>query len=266
MKNAGWQFYRQYYHWLEGNAAALEHFVQHGKFSGNAKDVFFKTESDSLLDFQWSDRLNLGFFDGSPHGFTLKTTYPGLLVGSGYGHQTGSLGEFKLGFFFDHATGLPVIPGSSVKGLLRSAFPGRDERPIVRKNKTEFIQQLTEKEGLDVAALEAYVFDGAMDGDHLPLHQRDIFLDAHIVGTDHPNGKIFFDDYITPHDEDPLKNPVPVRFLKIGPGVQFRFNFDLKNTGVMKAKDKETLFAAILTTFGIGAKTNVGYGQLTPVP
>ncbi|MDZ7743476.1 MAG: RAMP superfamily CRISPR-associated protein [Bacteroidota bacterium] len=28
----------------------------------------------------------------------------------------------ELGFFFDHTTGLPMIPGSSVKGSLRSAF------------------------------------------------------------------------------------------------------------------------------------------------
>jgi len=64
--------------------------------------------------------------------FELTTIYPGLLIGAGYSHPAlkeikksdrDEVGDFQLGFFFDHTTGLPVIPGSSVKGVLKSVFP-----------------------------------------------------------------------------------------------------------------------------------------------
>ena len=38
-------------------------------------------------------------------------------------HETNNQGELKLGFFFDHTSGLPMLPGSSVKGAIRGAFP-----------------------------------------------------------------------------------------------------------------------------------------------
>ena len=50
--------------------------------------------------------------------FDLVTTYPGLLIGSGYSHEVHGKDGLKLGFYFDHTTGLPIIPGSSVKGVL----------------------------------------------------------------------------------------------------------------------------------------------------
>lgn len=58
----------------------------------------------------------------------LQTTYPGLLVGVGYNHQVSNTEAINAGFSFDHTTGLPLLPGSSVKGVLRSAFPGEDLR------------------------------------------------------------------------------------------------------------------------------------------
>ncbi|MEG1331879.1 MAG: RAMP superfamily CRISPR-associated protein [Eubacterium sp.] len=52
-----------------------------------------------------------------------KTTYPGLLIGLGTTHEIKDIDEaIKVGFSFDYVTGLPYIPGSSVKGMLRSAF------------------------------------------------------------------------------------------------------------------------------------------------
>ncbi|MDR2473050.1 MAG: type III-B CRISPR module RAMP protein Cmr6 [Tannerella sp.] len=68
-------------------------------------------------------------------------------------------------------------------------------------------------------------------------------------------------DYITPHP-DPLKNPKPIKFLKILPEVEVTFRFQLQNNLITAAK-KESLFRQILLDFGIGAKTNVGYGQFS---
>jgi CRISPR-associated protein Cmr6 len=49
-------------------------------------------------------------------------------------------------------------------------------------------------------------------------------------------------------------------FLKILPEVTIQFQFDLKD-GLLTKGQKEDLFRRLLLDFGIGAKTNVGYGQ-----
>jgi CRISPR-associated protein Cmr6 len=48
------------------------------------------------------------------------------------------------------------------------------------------------------------------------------------------------------------------------PGVTVQFNFDLKDGIFLKADQKADLFKLILQYYGIGAKTNVGYGQFEP--
>jgi len=46
-----------------------------------------------------------------------------LLVGSGYNHpKLDGDEDYQLGFFFDHTTGMPLIPSSSIKGVIRSLF------------------------------------------------------------------------------------------------------------------------------------------------
>ena len=51
-----------------------------------------------------------------------KVLYPGLVTGIGIEHEANIKGEFKLGIHLDYLTGMPIIYGSTVKGILRSAF------------------------------------------------------------------------------------------------------------------------------------------------
>ena len=100
--NTGWLFYRNYY---------------------NRKTGAIGSKNSALENQPIRHIPNL---DGNTVNrvFRLQTNYPGLLIGSGYLHEDKKQDEaIKIGFYFDHATGLPVIPGSSVKGALRSAFP-----------------------------------------------------------------------------------------------------------------------------------------------
>lgn len=102
------------------------------------------------------------------------------------------------------------------------------------------------------------------------IYKRDVFYDAVIVeaykdkkGIEH----IVDDDSITPHKDGPLKDPVPITMLKIAPGciIEFRFHlndFTSHKGQIFKAEEKLKLFKNILEIIGIGAKTNVGYGQL----
>jgi CRISPR-associated protein Cmr6 len=190
--------------------------------------------------------------------------YPGLATGIGINHEASIEGEFKLGMHFDYTYGMPVIYGSSVKGLLRSAFP---ENEKFREQKMESIRAYlgTGFADLDVDKLRDSIFDGKENGNFLSVYQRDVFFDAVIVGAN-SKGKILDSDSITPHKEA-LKSPIPITFLKIASGVSLEFRFDLKDSAVegvkISAEQKRNLFKSILLDFGIGAKTNVGYGQLS---
>lgn len=185
--------------------------------------------------------------------FCLKTVYPGLLVGTGYAHGISDDEDFKIGFSFDYVTGQPYIPGSSVKGIIKSLFSSHPE----------VIAEMLKRDKETVSCLKDSVF---VDDDE---NGRDIFLDAVIKHGDKA-GRVLANDYITPH-VSPTKNPKPIKLLKVLPDVVFEFRFILKDTVVqsnsgefsLTAKEKEELFKSILCEFGAGAKTNVGYGNLT---
>lgn len=187
----------------------------------------------------------------APEKFMLKTSYPGLLVGTGYAHGVDVDEDIKLGFSFDYVTGQPYIPGSSVKGLLRSYFAH-----------PEVIRAFLGDDELNVRALEKAVFgtndDGKEDG-------TDTFFDA-VIRRGDKNGKVMGFDAITPHGEDLTKNPTPIKILKVMPDVVFEFAFNLKTSVIgsktVTAEQKKELFDKLLINFGIGAKTNVGYGVL----
>lgn len=182
--------------------------------------------------------------------FPATTLYPGLVTGVGIEHGSKKItGGYELGMHFDYTMGMPIIYGSSVKGVLRTYFK-------------EFYEG-----DIDADKLIEDIFCGKNDGIPKPIYERDIFFDA--VITESCNGTFLADDSITPHIGGPLKNPIPIAMLKIAPGCTLEFRFRLCNTvvGGMKFSiaDKFDLFKKILTTVGIGAKTNVGYGQLSEV-
>ena len=187
----------------------------------------------------------------------MKIAYPGLIIGMGNPHGVGKdFGgneEIKTGFSFDYTTGQPYIPASSVKGMLRSYF--KEHRQAV----CEIIKAKTEIEfsESEIGLFESDVFD-----------YNDIFLDA-VVYCGDKHGYMLSSDYITPHDKDHIKNPVPIRILKINPGVQLEFRFLLNDHTVNdKTVTKDMLkdiFTELLSLFGVGAKTNVGYGILKDI-
>ena len=69
--------------------------------------------SKGICTYFWPQYLNMGKHQLPNYAtFKLSTIYPGLLTGSGMVHETNNQGELKLGFFFDHTSGLPMLPGS----------------------------------------------------------------------------------------------------------------------------------------------------------
>lgn len=278
MNNAGYMYYKIYYKHLSDDELIK---ISNGKGSEiDNRRVAFD------LNFTYSDSSKPADISNNAD-FKLKTSYPGLLIGSGYTHDAPWKGGFNLGFFFDHTTGLPMIPGSSLKGLIRSAFPDFDKEK--KKYKSEKVKYIIselkkinkEKYGkLDrddkdfVKSLELSVFDGIRDNKakkdsdkYLPMTKRDIFFEAVITGGGKAN-RIFGEDYITPHKSE-FSNPIPIKFLKIIPNVSFKFTFRLNDSDIggikITAKDKKELFKQIILDLGAGAKTNVGYGQFETI-
>ncbi len=261
--NAGYVFYKHYY--KDFRKTDWEEIVSREKH----KDIELQTETINSIE-----KINQAFqkytFTPCPTTielgntcFSLTTCNPGLLIGSGYSHEAGVENEYKIGFFFDHTSGLPVIPGSSIKGVLRSVFPRPYDSPERQERKKAYLSGILHDGGMDLHSLEAEIFEGISREDkRLPLPKRDIFFDAGIVKSNNSGKRIFDHDFITPHKE-PLKNPIPLKFLKILPGVVFEFRFDLKDSSCISKDRKKQLFKTVLKDIGVGAKTNVGYGQLT---
>lgn len=269
MKNIGYYYYRQYF---KG-------------YDPDQKEVFekeLKKRNKELTGTRF-DGSSMKFLaqEDAPSFFAV-TQYPGLFTGSGMGHEIGTKGELKLGFYFDYTTGMPVIPASSVKGTLRSVFS--EIEYIIRlitehTDETVFpIIEIGDEEVQRVGAIEKEIFDGTIGGKPLSIYDRDLFFDAYISLNETCKCEIIGTDFITPHIQEEmqsysrsiLKNPTPLPFLKILPDIQFQFQFNLKdhreqNDQLLSVGQKRNLFMAILKDIGIGAKTNVGYGQFKTV-
>lgn len=183
------------------------------------------------------------------HYFELKISYPGLVTGVGINHEAKIEGEFKLGVHFDYTYGMPVVYGSSVKGVLRAWFK-------------EFYNPTENQPSVEDAFDD--IFEGKTKGAAKSIYNRDIFFDAVITKAD-SKGRILCSDSITPHGANPLRNPTPITFLKIAPGCTMEFRFKLVDSEIdgkkFTADQKKALFEEIIKTVGVGAKTNVGYGQ-----
>lgn len=216
----------------------IEKVVQENKTSEifNPSFHFYKDKAygKGIENFVLTQNFNNFFEIPNSQTFTLETIYPGLLIGSGYNHPKlkDTNDDFQLGFFFDHTTGLPIISGSSIKGMLRS---------VCEKN--DFMQEVYGKK------IPIDVFEEG----------KIIFYDAFIVSTQNKNNRIFGTDYITSHfsseENGMFKEPNPIKFLKVLSGVTFKFQFQFIN------EEYINIFKQIILDFGLGAKTNVGYGK-----
>lgn len=198
----------------------------------------------------------------------MKVSAPGLIIGGGLSHGTPDNDAVKTGLQFDYTSGLPVIPGSSVKGVIRSLFPDDDKD----EPRLQYIFNILKE--LSVFTNITTLSEGGKD---LILRLRDnmfglagtkgadVFADALVVG---PEGisKVITDDYLTPHTGGPLDPPVPIKIVKVCSGVIFSFCYkftDYQEGAVRITSDnKLNLCTSILEDMGIGAKTNVGYGCL----
>lgn len=181
--------------------------------------------------------------------FSLCTAYPGPMMGVGYPHAGSGDDFISNGFSFDYVTGLPYLPGSSLKGILRSYFDAGTKE--VLEEKRAFIAQLCGQKFDNVSNRDAWIssmINKLFEGDNVYLGAYPM-SDTDILGF----------DVITPHRR--LKAPNPNKITKINPNIEIKFFFILQG-GDEERKKIADLFKKLLLLGGIGAKTNVGFGQL----
>lgn len=177
--------------------------------------------------------------------FTLTAAAP-IAIG------LGNASPLEVGLTLHHTYGMPVIPGSALKGLCR-----RGARLLMHENKIdlEAVDYMFGTGGDVSAAVGAVVF-------------YDAWYDPRSVG-----GAPFHRDVITVHHPQyyssggakfptDFDDPNPVPFLVIKPGAQFLFVLDAPT--VEWAHFAEKLLRWCLCNLGVGAKTNAGYGYFDP--
>jgi CRISPR-associated protein Cmr6 len=254
------------------------HYHYHDDFRDNksaANDIIYNYKIET------GDKPALG---SNVSHIYFKSSYPGLIVGIGYPHETkkGDKEAILTGFFFDYTSGTPCIPGSSIKGVVRSVarnqsfcceylLPDALKKKITEYSQEQYSDFIEALFGVDPSRHNAY------ETDDTSIYNRIIFMDSYAV--DHlsvnAKNKVFSLDYLAPHKNSEkksslLSNPDLVKLLKVVPEVIFDFSFIIPeeiviNELVLKREDIIFLVKKAIEEAGVGAKTNLGYGYLTPI-
>lgn len=181
--------------------------------------------------------------------FDLKMKLNGrLLVGSG------SPSPLEVGMTLSRNYGVPIIPGSALKGAFSNYIKEEpQETQIVEHLKFIFGQGDPTKEDDNTRGTIVFL-------DAIPEETFSFELD---IVNNH------FQPYYMEEKNPPNDwyNPVPVAYLVVSNAT---FRFTALRDSMMTLSDKEfkvpkgrikELFVKMLTSYGIGAKTNYGYGR-----
>lgn len=259
-RNISKLFYKDYYADIDFNYALND------DSEGGASNVQTIKRHNDLI--KSSDLEVISAPKCCTHFIDFKIQYPGLVTGTGLVHDSKKIdGAFNLGMHFDYTYGMPIVYGSSVKGVLRQYFKEFYEGDIDKEDLFKDIFDGVERDPANDKKDENGIQKKAYR--NKSIYNRDIFFDAVITRAykdDRGRMHLLEDDSITPHGDNPLKDPKPITMLKIAPGCTIQFRFLLRksivNGKAYTADMKRNCFKEILETIGVGAKTNVGYGQL----
>ena len=205
------------------------------KYNFLKKCIALSGESDYKQAFE--TRKNL--LEGIGITFTMITASR-LVFGMGYKHPT------EIGFMFDWTSGLPVIPGSSLKGAARYA---------AEIGNHECIKEIFGADEGDAQAGEIVFFSA-----YPCLLDNKPFLELDVM-TPH-----YSEYYSDPANNPPADwySPVPLHFLTVPAGTKYCFCLarrkDLRDKESPLLKKAENILRCALSEFGVGAKTSVFYG------
>lgn len=177
-----------------------------------------------------------------------KTSSP-FITGLGSGHPT------ETGMILDRNLGVPYIPSSSIKGVLRLAYAvniadGRNEVPDSELEKYFGSTDTNKSKRGQLMFLDAY-----------PKDRVELKLD---IMNPHFSNYYSGKGNIQPVETE---SPNPIKFLTVKEGTEFVFNcaylpFDQNDRSNENVKsDMEEMFKTAFTKIGFGGKTSIGYGR-----
>ena len=178
-----------------------------------------------------------------------------FVSGLGSGHP------YEAGFIWHRTLGVPYLPGSSIKGMIRAwveQWCDEDDCNGDTVRRLFGSESVPDSPNSDKAG-DLIVFDA------FPLRPPTLELDIlnpHYQPYYESNGKKFPADYYS---------PVPVFFLTVAPNQSFRFCLAPRPGAVTdnpadNVRQGVKLLTQALETLGAGGKTAVGYGTFLPDP
>lgn len=190
--------------------------------------------------------------------FIAKTTSP-FVTGIGSGHPT------ETGMILDRNLGVPYIPASSIKGVLRLACAIN-----LAMNNEEYA-----KNGIvpdEDTTLVKYFGSMSQETDKQTRGQL-MFLDAYPENNVNLKVDIMnphFGKYYSGEHKQPVEteSPVPIKFLTVEKGTKFIFNcafMPLKNSENCNEQEITEMFTTAFEKVGFGGKTAIGYGRFKKI-
>lgn len=222
-------------------------------------------QQTAVLDFARQHMLTV--IDGR---ITLKAP---LCTGLGLSHPT------ETGMVLDRNLGIPYIPASSLKGACRFAHCvniAQTGSPFVTRNGDQIIVDENEPGLRMLFGASSPASDGQIEnmGNETAKKGELVLLDIYPESI--PEIKL---DIMTPHFSDYYnqktttpteeKPPIPIQFLTVSSGTQFRVRGFIKPLGKTHIPMEEARMLAIedlkkaVEDLGLGAKTAIGYGHFS---
>lgn len=194
-----------------------------------------------------------------------------LVLGLGGAHPT------EKGFRFDWNLGLPMIPASGIKGVVRLAFLVN----ALRESREEFEEKYGGPEwekvrdkGILPEPASSFFGSGGEKKDEA-RRGKVIFLDAYPASLPRLKAEIMnchYPDYLNPGEQNKRgptedQRPNPQKFWAVDPEVkkdeplQFIFRIMHRDLSETQQDSLEKALRAALEEHGLGAKTAIGHGR-----
>jgi CRISPR-associated protein Cmr6 len=215
------------------------------KEKGKIRQQFFKTVAATTADasykvaFQrWQETMK------ARKALCLTATLGGPLT-IGLGNES----PYEVGLTLHRTYGMPLIPGSAIKGACFQAVTSTGQKEAALP-----LFGTTDNGGYAVFHDAWYIPDS--------VHGKPLAVDT--ITVHHPTyyktgGERF------PTDFD---DPTPIGFVSVKPGAQFLFAVEVAATDAERSgwvDFTEAMLTYALTELGIGGKTNAGYGWFSDI-
>ena len=201
------------------------------------------------------ESLGISTFD-----FHATTTSP-FITGLGSGHPT------ETGMILDRNIGVPYIPASSIKGVLRLACAINLAKANEEYAKNGIVPD-------DDKTLVTY-FGSMSQDENKQARGQLMFLDAYPSKSVRITLDIMnphFGKYYSGENKQPVEteSPIPIKFLTVAQGTEFIFRCAFMPLGNKTLSDSEkqtvqndvdAMFKTAFETVGFGGKTAIGYGR-----